>query len=921
MAGDRWLLELRIHGVNNTKPEAMLGLDLRDVEKVAGDKLGSFWRPTAAGRAESHLRGDIEREAYSWGEMARTSLGGRSGVTRVVGALTRTGWALLLPFGLANVAYWTRRVDDGPHDRPDRRPGGRTRWGHGAATLRVAALLLTVLMAVTASTVVLDLVAVQCFIGQTKVCGALPWFLDVLSGLGQPRRLAVLSLVPVALIAGLLALSAATRVRYEQPESVGPVPHDRIGETPTAPGADGAAPGRSEVEAATAEPDWPLLSVAGFWSHRRITGVSARLHVAATATVVSMATAIHMLFGVDSPPRPGVEIAVVASGIVVLTLIVVSLVGAGDYAVDVRVAMGRAGDRTRSRSEWPAVLAALLLFACQSTILATVYGHTEPETRHLVGSSAAPTLLLATLIAIGLAASLWRLTAAPGHRHLPMLSAALPLALLVWMVLENNGFRRTIAAILIVVSLVAFLAVRWWLIAHAPSDCDPAPADTAWNGSAPGVFLLLATLVAMLLSSAVATAAGNWLNGANTAASLTDGAKPVLIPAESPLSCCRAELPPPNLEVPLPYVWFGAACLPILAVLLVGSIPSVWSSLRWSGLGPRPGGVGHPARTAADGLRPSVLQRRRTAAIAHRAERYVMLLVLTGTCGMLAAIGVAAWRAGQNAALLRTALDVGMLLLAGSGVALVVLTVGGSLLGGARPLGLAWDLMCFLPRAGHPLAPPCYAERAVPELIERCRVWLTSRETSAQTVAERRVVLSAHSLGSALAVAVLLSPRIADKSRISLLTYGSQLRAYFSRIFPELLGPNVLGVQQCASSSLWTPDPWSNEIDTHPHTFDDSAVIAASHRASVVGRLSAGGRLRWRNLWRRTDYLGFPAYGYPTNPIDRIAEEVVRVDYLAAVQTHSDYPRAPAYWAALAELLADEPAPPPPDATGVTGGT
>ncbi|MGP4057269.1 hypothetical protein ACTWP6_21020 [Mycobacterium sp. 4D054] len=917
MAEDRWLLELRIHGVNNTKPEAMLGLDLRDVEKVAGDKLGSFWRPTAAGRAKSHLRADIEREAYSWGEMARTSLGAGSGVSRVAGALTRTGWALLLPFGLVNVAYWTRRVDDGPNDRTDGQPQRRSRWGHGAATLRVAALLLTVLMAVTASTVVLDLVAVQCFVGQTKVCGGLPTFLDVLARLGQPRRLAVLSLVPVALIAGLLALSAATRVRYEQPESIGPVSHDRIGVTPASLRTPGA-PGRSEAEAATAEPGWPLLSVAGFWSHRRITGVTARLHVAATATVVSIATAMHMLFGVDSPPHPAVQIAVVVAGIVVLMLIVVSLIKAGDYAVDVRVGLGPGRDGTRSWPQWPAVIAALLLFGCQSTVLATVYGHTEPEIRHLFGSSAVPTLLLATLIAIGLAASLWRLTAATGRRHLPSVAALVPLALLVWMILEHNDFRRTIAAALIVVSLVAFLAVRSWLIAHPPPDRGPAPSDTAWNGSAPGVFLLLATLVAMLLSSAVATAAGNWLNGANTAASLADGVKPVRGPADSPLPCCSAELASPNLEVPLPYVWFGAACLPMLLVLLVGVIPPVWTSLRWSALEPREGG--HPASATAEPPRPSVLQRRRTAAIAHRAEGYVMLLVLTGTSGMLAAIGVSAWR-GQNVAALRTALDLGMLVLAGSGVTLVVLTVGGSLLGGARPLGLAWDLMCFLPRAGHPLAPPCYAERAVPELIERCRVWLTSREAPAQTVAERQIVLSAHSLGSALAVAVLLSPRIADKSRISLLTYGSQLRAYFSRIFPELLGPNVLGVQACASSSLWTPDPWSHEIEAHPRRFGADEVIGASRSESVVGRLSADGRLRWRNLWRRTDYLGFPAYGYPANPIDRFAEEVVRVDYLAEVQTHSDYPRAPAYWAALAELLADEPAPPLPDVTDVTGGT
>jgi hypothetical protein len=227
----------------------------------------------------------------------------------------------------------------------------------------------------------------------------------------------------------------------------------------------------------------------------------------------------------------------------------------------------------------------------------------------------------------------------------------------------------------------------------------------------------------------------------------------------------------------------------------------------------------------------------------------------------------------------QTALDIGVLVLAGGGLLFVGFAVGGGA-GGTRPLGLVWDLLCFLPRAGHPLAPPCYAERAVPELIARCNKWTLTTGTT--------VVLSAHSLGSVLAVGVIASPGLLDVSRVSLVSYGSQLRAYFSRIFPELLGPAVLGVPPSYGSQLREPDPWAAE-KLAPRT-DPAAA-----EGSVRKRLTGDGTLRWISLWRRTDYLGFPVWGFHPNPIDRRAEELLREDYLVEVQTHSGYPETGAY--------------------------
>ncbi|MEU4532865.1 hypothetical protein AB0F49_31985 [Micromonospora ureilytica] len=150
----------------------------------------------------------------------------------------------------------------------------------------------------------------------------------------------------------------------------------------------------------------------------------------------------------------------------------------------------------------------------------------------------------------------------------------------------------------------------------------------------------------------------------------------------------------------------------------------------------------------------------------------------------------------------------------GVGSYLIAAIIAGLIVGGIfayrtpgfrRYVGVLWDLGTFWPRAAHPFAPPCYAERAVPELT--CRI--THLVDSGNTV-----VLTGHSHGSVLLAATVLQlpPRVTE--RVALLTHGSPLRRLYARLFPAYVNDEV--IHEIADRVDW----------------------------------------RWVNLWRDTDPIG-----------------------------------------------------------------
>lgn len=100
-----------------------------------------------------------------------------------------------------------------------------------------------------------------------------------------------------------------------------------------------------------------------------------------------------------------------------------------------------------------------------------------------------------------------------------------------------------------------------------------------------------------------------------------------------------------------------------------------------------------------------------------------------------------------------------------------------------RHIGIAWDVITFWPRAYHPFAPPCYAERAVPDL--QWRLWHLQQKKA-------KVVIAAHSQGSVITAAALAQRdhRIPG-SDIGLLTFGCPLSTLYKWAFPAYFNDDL----------------------------------------------------------------------------------------------------------------------------------
>ncbi|MGW6459579.1 hypothetical protein ACWF94_27255, partial [Streptomyces sp. NPDC055078] len=830
-------LELLVHGVGGASPQDMLG-DPRTV-RVSGDEKAAMFRRTDDKKAENHperYRDEPIPEAYCWSNLTS-------------GNSARALWLLLLPFMVVNLAHWMR-----PRAR------GRTRTTRTYGVLvRLVALSLTVLLTAAACEVALDLVAWQCA-GSDACAEERSWLGFLSSAQGgwwaQPgRRLALASLVPAALVALLWYLSNRTWSAYESQrpptgEDVadgarGPAaPEDTrgaegpAGTSGTSRAADGARTGTART-ARTAGPAADTVRTGNF---RAAPGEAAAPDAGrdglppdppgrdtqgpntiapdafAPNTIATDALALDALppDALDSDEHDGDP--------------------DGDETQEtlVRPAIGRPGfwygRRLVARLRAAHTAAGFLTVAAAVTGAAARHDRDGDNTLLTIGGWALESALVAGLIAV-----VWvvlrrgrserrfdaRLDRA-AVRLLPGCAVAVFALSLLYASWSRPGWVsggalpgevtfRIIAlaqgALVVALAVVAFALQR-----HARHP------RTALSGLAGPAVAMLACALGAVMAGGIAQRVADWLDGPGTPGMDGDGTIPG---------------PPVLLS------WQASVIPVLLAVLLV---PAVFLAVRsWRRARRMAGGIEteyataerNPARPDDRPWRPDPVRTRRIAGTRARAaltdSAPSIVGIVAGATLLLGTGAVAgAWVSGEvpgkafaggggfaeSAA--ETAQSLGSWLV-GFGFILFV-TWGRRAYRDAsarRTIGILWDVGTFWPRAAHPFAPPCYAERAVPDLTWRICTWTDETDR-----AGGRLVISGHSQGSVLAAAAVWQLPAETRGRVALLTYGSPLERLYGRWFPAYFGPAALrGLRTQVSCwrNLWRPtDPIGGPVLVGP---------------------------------------------------------------------------------------------------------
>jgi hypothetical protein len=483
------------------------------------------------------------------------------------------------------------------------------------------------------------------------------------------------------------------------------------------------------------------------------------------------------------------------------------------------------------------------------------------------------------------------------------------------------GFDAFWVVLLVAQGLLLVLLAGAVLLASRTAPAGPAPSSTGWlglaaRGRAAAAATRTAPFCAGQLSTVLAVLAA-CLGGVLSAG--IDLFVTRLLGAPVPGGVQLATLPKQALQVPWPIFAFGLT--PIgLAVLLLPGAWIFWTyrrNARAFRASPASGASGDSPVSRFYGQyfaggRAEASRYQRSTAKAGRAWAAGLLADQAGVAGAWAAAGlagatIAAQVIGARLASEHAVSGLGWVHGYATAVSSIGLLVVGALVYFLRldftsptrrkTIGILWDVATFWPRAAHPFAPPCYAERAIPELVDRLRILTgTVRDTERpgagapgagmsgagaadldpawqQVRAHERnaaaspglaipsgsVLLTGYSQGVILVTAAVAQLPRATRDKIALLTLASPARRLHGRAFPAYFQDSCLRTLAHMLDVEVTP-PGGTGSDIKPSGDD---------------RFSGG---RWMNLRRPSDYIGSWAFNEPVRDYPPGSDAVLSAD-------------------------------------------
>ena len=173
-----------------------------------------------------------------------------------------------------------------------------------------------------------------------------------------------------------------------------------------------------------------------------------------------------------------------------------------------------------------------------------------------------------------------------------------------------------------------------------------------------------------------------------------------------------------------------------------------------------------------------------------------------------------------------------------------------------RKVGIIWDVCTFWPRRFHPLAPPAYSERAVPQIVDRVKQLNESGHA---------VLIAGHSQGAVLTASALAQLTNEPQKKLAALTFGAPNGVYYRRFWPGTFGRGGFNASRAAL------------------------------------RLAAGGQERWWNAYRLTDPIAEDVFSGPDEDMTIASTDFQVPD--PPPTTGTDCPRAEVHSRYLEDVL------------------